>query len=89
MFFCLFVFVFSTFGTFFAVTNIFFKFDEWPLSERLYEVTIKNNCVAGARRVFLVLVFPLHVKGFLGHQKSVKFSENAGVFLSQIIQRMP
>ena len=42
----------------------------------------KKNCVAGARRDFLVLAFPLHVKGFLGHQKSVKFSENAGLFLS-------
>ena len=33
----------------------------------------KKKCVAGARRDFLVLAFPLHVKGFLGHQKCEVF----------------
>ena len=51
----------------------------------------KKNCVAGARnRDFLVLAFPLPVKGVFRHPKrryskmapNEKFSENAGLFLS-------
>ena len=75
MFFRLFVFVFSTFGTFFLQLRTYF-------SNSIILVTVKRkviltyhkkNCVAGARRDFLVLAFPLHVKGFLGHQKCEVF----------------
>ena len=33
----------------------------------------QKKCVAGAFRDFLVLAFPLHVKGFLAHQKCEVF----------------
>ena len=82
MFFCLFVSVFSTFGTFFCSYEHIFQIRLVTVKRKVILSYHKNNCVAGARRDFLVLAFPLHVKGFLGHQKSVKFSENAGLFLS-------
>ena len=41
-----------------------------------------KNCVAGARRDFLFLAFPLHVKGFLGHQKCEVFSKRRRILIT-------
>ena len=42
----------------------------------------QKKCVAGARRDFLVLAFPLHVKGFLGHQKCEVFWKRRRILIT-------